>query len=94
MAKNLSFNRFLATFLSFYCQSREYDHETITAFTFLGGMRNISAGTVIALSYFPSAVVLPVVVGMLFQQILASLFATFLDKVFSHYHRKVKSVKA
>ncbi|MEN0666404.1 bile acid:sodium symporter family protein [Caldifermentibacillus hisashii] len=72
----------------------KYDHETITAFTFLGGMRNISAGAVIALSYFPSAVVLPVVVGMLFQQILASLFATFLDKVFSNYHRKVKSVQA
>ena len=52
----------------------------LVTFTFSGGMRNISAGAVIAISYFPSAVVFPVVVGMLFQQIIASIFATILDK--------------
>lgn len=63
----------------------KFDQETVTAFTFTGGMRNISSGAVIAISYFPSAVVLPVVVGMLFQQVLASLFAFFLEKM-SHTH--------
>ncbi|WP_338469427.1 bile acid:sodium symporter family protein [Niallia sp. XMNu-256] len=58
----------------------KYDYEMLVSFTFSGGMRNISTGAVIAISYFPSAVVFPVVVGMLFQQILASIFARVLDK--------------
>lgn len=58
----------------------KFDQQMNTAFTFLGGMRNISAGAVIAISYFPPAVVVPVVVSMLFQQTLASLYGSFLDK--------------
>lgn len=43
-------------------------------FIFNGGMRNIAVGVVIATTYFPSKVAMPVVFGMLFQQVLASIF--------------------
>ncbi|WP_342429751.1 bile acid:sodium symporter family protein [Neobacillus sp. FSL H8-0543] len=64
----------------------KFDRATVTSLTFLGGMRNISAGAVIAVSYFPAAVAVPVVVGMLFQQVLASLYGHFLDQ---YYNKKV-----
>ncbi|KKI94008.1 hypothetical protein WQ54_00205 [Bacillus sp. SA1-12] len=50
------------------------DRETKVAMIFTGGMRNISAGAVIAVQYFPAAVAVPVIIGMLFQQVLASIF--------------------
>ncbi|AWE08494.1 hypothetical protein DCE79_14445 [Lysinibacillus sp. 2017] len=43
-------------------------------FVFNAGMRNIAVGVVIATTYFPSKVAMPVVFGMLFQQVLASVF--------------------
>ncbi|WP_108306329.1 bile acid:sodium symporter family protein [Metalysinibacillus jejuensis] len=49
--------------------------DVATTFMFIGGMRNISVGVVIATSYFPAKVAMPVVFGMLFQQILASTFS-------------------
>lgn len=64
----------------------KYDSETLVAFTFIGGMRNISAGSVIAIAYFPPQVILPVVTGMLFQVTVASIYASFLDR---YYNRKV-----
>lgn len=54
--------------------------ELITTVVFTGGMRNISAGVVIASTYFPPKVVMPVVFGMLFQQILASQFSRVIEK--------------
>ena len=65
-----------------------FDQEMVIAFTYTCGMRNISAGAVIAISYFPAAVAVPVVVMMLFQQILASLYGSFLDK---HYQKKANT---
>jgi predicted Na+-dependent transporter len=62
------------------------DRDTVISLTFTGGMRNISAGAVIAVSFFPAAVAVPVVVGMLFQQVLASINGHFLDR---HYNKKV-----
>lgn len=56
------------------------DHDLVTTFVFTGGMRNISAGVVLATTYFPGKVVMPVVFGMLFQQILASQFHRVLMK--------------
>ncbi|MDN4495264.1 bile acid:sodium symporter family protein [Ureibacillus aquaedulcis] len=56
------------------------DYEIITAIVFTGGMRNIAVGIVIASTYFPAKVVMPVVFGMLFQQILASQFSRILEK--------------
>ena len=49
------------------------DVEMKTAFLFTAGMRNIALGVVIATTYFPSKVAMPVVFGMLFQQVLASV---------------------
>ncbi|MEJ9212204.1 bile acid:sodium symporter family protein, partial [Bacillus smithii] len=58
--------------------------DTVVAMTFLGGMRNISAGAVVAVSYFPAKAAVPVVIGMLLQQILASTYGHIVD----HYYRK------
>ncbi|SDZ47710.1 Predicted Na+-dependent transporter [Evansella caseinilytica] len=45
---------------------------------YLSGMRNIGVGSAIAVVYFPPAVALPVVIGTLFQQLLASFFGRIL----------------
>ncbi|MFS0656859.1 bile acid:sodium symporter family protein [Bacillus sp. 179-C3.3 HS] len=52
----------------------------IVAIVYTGGMRNISAGAVLAISFFPPAVAVPVVIGMLFQQVLAALFGFLLHR--------------
>ncbi|WP_407271739.1 bile acid:sodium symporter family protein [Radiobacillus sp. PE A8.2] len=62
------------------------DKEEIITLTFTGGMRNISAGAVIAVAYFPAAVAVPVVLGMLFQQILASIYGQLLGR---YYNKQV-----
>ncbi len=46
--------------------------------TFNSGMRNISAGAVLAVSFFPPPVAYPAIIGMLFQQMTASLIGTLL----------------
>ena len=48
--------------------------------TFNSGMRNISAGAVIAAAYFPPAVMFPVMIGTLFQQVLAAAYAQLITK--------------
>lgn len=60
----------------------KFDQENTVAMIFTGGMRNISTGVVIATSYFPAPVAIPVVLGMLFQQVLASVFGAFIDKYY------------
>jgi predicted Na+-dependent transporter len=59
------------------------DRDTVVSLTFSGGMRNISAGAVIAVTYFPPAVAVPVVVGMLFQQVLASFTGYLMARYFN-----------
>lgn len=59
-------------------KSFRWKRDVIVTLTFNSGMRNISAGAVVAISYFPAPVALPVVLGMLFQQMLASVFGHFL----------------
>lgn len=54
--------------------------DEIVSLIYTGGMRNISAGAVLAVSFFPSQVAVPVVIGMLFQQILAALFGFLLKR--------------
>lgn len=51
-----------------------------SSMTFGSGMRNISAGAVIAAAYFPAEVMFPVMIGTTFQQVLASIFARLLTK--------------
>ena len=49
-------------------------------FVFNGGMRNIALGVVIATVYFPAKVAVPVVCGMLFQQILSAVFGKVIER--------------
>ena len=56
-------------------------HEQEVSMTYLVGMRNISAGAVIAGEYFPGEVMFPVVIGTLFQQVLAAGFGTALRRL-------------
>lgn len=62
----------------------QQERETKASLLFTGGMRNISAGAVIAVHYFPAPVAVPVVIGMLFQQVLSSLFG------FLFHHKEMK----
>lgn len=59
-------------------RSFRYSYEDSVAVQFNSGMRNLSAGAVIAIKYFPSAVAIPVITGMLFQQILAAMSGLFI----------------
>lgn len=62
------------------------------ALIFNGGMRNISAGAVLAVTYFPAPVAVPVVLGMLFQQTLASLVGFLLGRhAQTHKHSHIAS---
>lgn len=56
------------------------DTRIVITLVFNGGMRNISVGVVVASAYFPAKVVMPVVFGMLFQQVLASLFSKLTER--------------
>src|SRR5690606_30193489 len=74
------FGYFISWMIGNYLNSQKED---IISLTFTGGMRNISAGAVIAVTYFPPAVALPVILGMLFQQVLASLYGHLLQRSFT-----------
>ena len=54
---------------------------TLVSMCFAVGLRNISAGAVIAAQFFPGEVVFPVMMGTLFQQVLASLFGTVMGRM-------------
>ena len=54
------------------------DNETTVSLIYGIGMRNISTGAVIAAAYFPGEVVFPVMIGTLFQQVLAAVFGKIL----------------
>jgi len=56
------------------------DYPQMATLVFTGGMRNIAIGVIVATTYFPSKVAMPVVFGMLFQQVLASLFSKLVTK--------------
>lgn len=55
-----------------------FSRSIIRTFTFSVGIRNISAGIVIALNYFPPEAALPVVVALLIQQPTAGVVQHFL----------------
>ncbi|SDM82330.1 Predicted Na+-dependent transporter [Paenibacillus sp. yr247] len=58
----------------------KWDRNIMVTMVFNCGMRNNSAGAVLAISYFPPPVAIPVIIGMLFQQLLASIFGQLLCK--------------
>jgi predicted Na+-dependent transporter len=53
--------------------------KTVTLF-FSGGLRNISAVTTIAVTFFPSAAALPALLGIVFQQTLAAVVSRLMLK--------------
>lgn len=59
--------------------SHQDETNTVSIF-FNGSLRNISAGAVIAVQYFPGETVFPVMIGTLFQQVLAACAGAFLAK--------------
>lgn len=67
------------------------DHSITTTFVFIGGMRNIAVGVIIATTYFPPKVAMPVVFGMLFQQVLASIFSKIVTKSERKYKKLTNS---
>lgn len=75
---------FLGYLISFLVANLiKFDRETTVALTFTGGMRNISVGAVLAVTYFPAAVAVPVVLAMLFQQVLASFYGNAVKRYFN-----------
>ncbi|MBM7553507.1 bile acid:sodium symporter family protein [Thalassobacillus pellis] len=66
----------------FFGKFMKMDQGTVVSLTFNSGMRNISGGAVIAITYFPAAVAVPVIVCMLFQQVLASFTGSILTKYY------------
>jgi predicted Na+-dependent transporter len=77
----ISFSGYLFSWLISKWLKRETDE--IITLTFTGGMRNISAGAVVAVAYFPPPVAVPVVLGILFQQMLASFYGYMLHRVYN-----------
>lgn len=54
--------------------------DTITM-VFCVGMRNISSGAVIASQFFPGSAIVPVMMGTLFQQVLAAAFGSAVQRL-------------
>ena len=70
-----------------------WDRAKVVTLTFCGGMRNISAGAVLAVSYFPAPVAVPVVLGMLFQQVLAALSGRLVQNYYEKKDAEFVSLK-
>jgi predicted Na+-dependent transporter len=51
----------------------ERSRDTVATMVYNVGMRNISFGSVLAVTYFPPAVAIPVTLAMLYQQPLAAV---------------------
>ena len=55
--------------------------EATVSMIYGSGMRNISAGAVIAGAYFPAETLFPVMIGTLFQQILAAFYGSMMRRI-------------
>ena len=62
---------------------KEKRHDIISAMIYNVGMRNISFGSLLAITYFPSSVVIPIILATLYQQPLAALVAKLLNRYLS-----------
>ncbi|MQL51973.1 bile acid:sodium symporter family protein [Desulfofundulus thermobenzoicus] len=58
----------------------ERRRDTVAAMVYNVGMRNISFGAVLAVSFFPPAVAVPVTLGMLYQQPLAAVVSHLFNR--------------
>ncbi len=59
---------------------------------FCTGLRNISAGAVLAAQFFPGEVVFPVMMGTLFQQILAGVFGSVMNRIVGKAPNRAKRI--
>lgn len=75
-----SFNFLMGAALAYVFRQRR---ERAVAMLFQSGMRNTSAGAVLAMQYFPPASLFAVMAGVLFQQVLAALFGKVADRLLS-----------
>ncbi|OMP66019.1 bile acid:sodium symporter family protein [Domibacillus epiphyticus] len=66
--------------------------ENVITLIFTGGMRNISAGAVLAVNFFPPQVAVPVVICMLFQQLLAAFHGYLITLVYEKSVFRKRSV--
>lgn len=57
------------------------------------GMRNISAGAVIAGAYFPAETLFPVMIGTLFQQILAAFYGSMMRRIQTGQQERRRSME-
>lgn len=73
-------NYFIGFLGSYLIKARK--RETITAMIFNVGMRNSNFGSVIAITYFPAKVALPIILILLFQQPLAALVSKLLTRIY------------
>lgn len=73
----ISFNFFLGYIAS---KLAKFPREVSLSMLFQVGIRNISAGVVIALNYFPPAAALPCIMALLIQQPSASIILHFIEK--------------
>ncbi|MGI6756045.1 MAG: bile acid:sodium symporter family protein [Atopobiaceae bacterium] len=55
--------------------------ESIVSMSYGTGMRNISAGAILAAAYFPAESMFPVIIGTLFQQVLAAIFGKIFERI-------------
>lgn len=62
------------------------DHDITLAMIYNTGMRNIATGLVVAATYFPPEVSIPITLGMLFQQPLAALISKLYSKAYPAYY--------
>lgn len=76
----VSFNFLMGAVLGYVFRQKR---DRGVAMLFQSGMRNISAGAVLAMQYFPPASLFAVMAGVLFQQVLAALFGKVADRLLS-----------
>jgi bile acid:Na+ symporter, BASS family len=70
-----------------FAKQLKQSNDNVIALTYNSGMRNISAGAVIAITYVPAPVAFPVIVCMLFQQVLASITGSILSYTLKHKNK-------
>lgn len=66
-----------------------FKNEDIVVLTFNSGMRNISAGAVIAIAYFPPPVSIPVISCMLIQQLSAAFFGQLMNRLLNKKKKRL-----
>lgn len=64
------------------------DREMAVSMLYGSGMRNISAGAVLAAAYFPGEVMFPVMIGTLFQQVLAACYGKLIERMYNHSNHR------